>query len=355
MAGYLDVTRLAVGSFLARYREPTLTGYTQDLNAFLGWCQTYGREALRVTRGELEMYVRHLKGRGYAAATVPRQFGTVATFYKYTVIDGVIPAHPAAAVSRPKVAWEGQKRTVLHPLEFAARLAAARTSGPNDHTLVCLLGMLGLRVSEACATDITDLRYEAGYELLHVLDKGAHPGRLGRRYHPADQPARAAPHLLHHRAGRRHQHPRQAIRDAPRRPAHHDALRHGQGKPRPPRRPRRPRLPRRHEHRLTPPGPGKSKNPAGTTEQLEDTLLPMCGRIAAPCAESLCRVPVPRGVTEDRERCQSSGRAAKARLVSRYQPMDFLGWRQRLFMASRASWWVACQPSPPPRGGGPGR
>ncbi len=105
--GYLDVTRLAVGSFLARYREPTLTAYTEDLKAFLGWCQTYDREALRVTRGELELYVRHLESRGYAAATVAGRFGTVATFYRYAVIDGVIPANPAAAVSRPKVSWEG--------------------------------------------------------------------------------------------------------------------------------------------------------------------------------------------------------------------------------------------------------
>jgi hypothetical protein len=36
---YPDVTRLAVASFLARYREPTLTAYTQDLKAYLGWCQ----------------------------------------------------------------------------------------------------------------------------------------------------------------------------------------------------------------------------------------------------------------------------------------------------------------------------
>ena len=100
---YLDVTRLAVGSFLARYREPPLTAYTQDLKAYLGWCQQYDREVLRVTRGELEMYVRHLEGRGYAAATVARRFGTVATFYKYAFIDGVIPANPAAAVTRPKV------------------------------------------------------------------------------------------------------------------------------------------------------------------------------------------------------------------------------------------------------------
>ena len=42
--GYLDVTKLAVGSFLARYREPTLTAYTQDLRVFLGWCQTHDRQ-----------------------------------------------------------------------------------------------------------------------------------------------------------------------------------------------------------------------------------------------------------------------------------------------------------------------
>ena len=175
---YLDITRLAIASFLARYREPTLTAYTQDLKAYLGWCQQYDLEVLRVTRGELEMYVRHLEGRGYAAATIARRFGTVATFYKYAVIDGVIPANPAAAVTRPKVAWEGQKRTVLHPLEFAALLSAARTSSPNDHALVCLLGMLGLRVSEACGADITDIRYESGYELLHVIGKGAKPADI---------------------------------------------------------------------------------------------------------------------------------------------------------------------------------
>ena len=97
MPSYLEVTRLVVGSFLARYREPTLTAYTQDLQAFLGCCQAYDREPLRISRGELEMYVLHLESGGYAAATVARRFGTVATFYKFAVIDGLIPANPAAA------------------------------------------------------------------------------------------------------------------------------------------------------------------------------------------------------------------------------------------------------------------
>ncbi len=107
LPGYLDVTRLAVASFLARYREPTRTAYTMDLRVFLGWCQQYERDMLHVTRGELEMYLRHLESRVYAPATIARRFGTVATF--------------------------------------------------------------------ACGTDITDLRYESGYELLHVTGKGAKP------------------------------------------------------------------------------------------------------------------------------------------------------------------------------------
>ena len=89
---YLDVTRLAVGSFLARYWEPTLTAYTQDLRAFLGWCQTYDYDVMRTTRGDLELYVRYLEGRGYAAATVVRRFGTVARRRPHHRPD---PADPA--------------------------------------------------------------------------------------------------------------------------------------------------------------------------------------------------------------------------------------------------------------------
>jgi integrase/recombinase XerD len=130
---YLDVARLALASFLARYREPTLTAYKQDLAAFIGWCDRYDVQPLRVTRGRLELYLRHLEQRGYAPATIGRRFGTVSTFCKYA---------------------------------------------PNDHALVCLLGMLGLRVSEACPVDIADIRYAAGYELLHVLGKGAKPADI---------------------------------------------------------------------------------------------------------------------------------------------------------------------------------
>lgn len=173
-----DATRLAVAGFLARYREPTRAAYTLDLRSFLAWCISNDRDMLHVSRAELEMYLRNMEGRGYAVATIARRFGTVATFYKYAVIDGLIPTNPADAVTRPRISWEGQQRTVLHPLEFAAMLTAARGAGPVEHALVALLGMVGLRVSEACNANVTDLRYESGYELLHIIGKGAKPADI---------------------------------------------------------------------------------------------------------------------------------------------------------------------------------
>jgi integrase/recombinase XerD len=119
-----------------------------------------------------------MEQRGYAPATIGRRFATVAGFYRYAVIDGVLAVDPTLAVTRPSVPWEGQRRTVLHPLEFAAILTAARRDGPHSHALVALLGMIGLRVGEACRINVSDLHQQAGYELLHVVGKGNKPATI---------------------------------------------------------------------------------------------------------------------------------------------------------------------------------
>lgn len=95
---------------------------------------------------------------GYGSSTISRRFTTVAGLYRYAVIDGLLSVDPTLAVTRPEVPWEGQRRTQLHPLEFAAMLTAVRRDGPSSHALVASLGMIGVRVSETCRVNITDLR-----------------------------------------------------------------------------------------------------------------------------------------------------------------------------------------------------
>lgn len=174
----VDLFSLAAAGFLARYRKPTVTAYQQDLRCFWTWCVKHDVQPLAARRAHIELYIRALERKGYAAATVRRRVSTVSGLFKYAVIDELIAADPTLAVERPRVAWEGQHRTVLHPLEFAAVLTAARQHSSTAHALVALLGMVGLRVSEACGAQISDLRYCAGYQVLHVLGKGSKPADI---------------------------------------------------------------------------------------------------------------------------------------------------------------------------------
>lgn len=174
----IEPSEIAVAGFLARYREPTLSAYRRDLLCFWQWCADHQLPPLAVRRPHLELYLRDLQARGNAPATVSRRLSTVAGLFKYAVIDELVATNPTMAVTRPRVPWEGQRRTVLHPLEFAAVLSAARRHSDTAHALVAMLGMLGLRVSEACNAQVEDLRYAGGYELLRVLGKGAKPAEI---------------------------------------------------------------------------------------------------------------------------------------------------------------------------------
>lgn len=158
-ATFPDRSHLAVAGFLARYREPTAGAYRRDLRCCWQWCADRDLSPLAAKRPHFELYLRDLERRGYATATISRRLSTLAGLFKYAVIDELVPTNLTLAVTRPGVPWEGQRRTVLHPLEFAAVLSAARQHSATAHALVAMLGMHGLRVSEAFNAQIEELRY----------------------------------------------------------------------------------------------------------------------------------------------------------------------------------------------------
>jgi integrase len=61
-------------------------------------------------------------------------------------------------------------------MELGAFIAQGAAAGRMDHALACLLGLLGLRVSEACSINIEDLSTERGPD-----GHGATVGQTGRR------------------------------------------------------------------------------------------------------------------------------------------------------------------------------
>lgn len=204
--GQADPVQLAVAGFLARYGEPTRTGYAYDLKCFLRWCADAGLPVFHATRAHLEVYARMLEDR-YARSTVRRRLSTMAGFYKFAAIDGFVPADPAAHLRRPKGMAESSTLG-LDRIELGALIAAASRGSARDHALICLLGLNGLRVSEACSLDVADLGTFMGHRTARIVGKGGKPAtiplspRVARAVTAAVDEREAGPVLLGNDGGR---------------------------------------------------------------------------------------------------------------------------------------------------------
>jgi site-specific recombinase XerD len=95
----------------------------------------------------------------------------VAGFYRYALSEGMIARSPADHVRRPKVGSDSTSTGVDRD-ELAALIARAAEDGPRSHALVLVLGLNGLRISEALSIDLADLSTERGHRVVRITRKG---------------------------------------------------------------------------------------------------------------------------------------------------------------------------------------
>ena len=168
-----DRLRRAVAAYLARFKGQSRVHTESDLRSFVTWCEERGLDPLAAQRPHIELYVRWMQEvRRYKPSTISRRVAVVAGFYRTCVIDEVLAHSPAEYVRRPNVPPESPTLGLTH-LQFEAMLATARqSSNINDFALVAMLGLLGLRIFEACGANIEDLGEEHGHRVLKVRGKG---------------------------------------------------------------------------------------------------------------------------------------------------------------------------------------
>lgn len=159
-------------AFLLGYGKRTRAAYGDDLRAFFSWCGTVGLEPLDATRAHIDAYIRGCGEIGrLAPATVARRMSALSGFYVYAESEDLVARNPVTHVRRPKVGTETTS-TGLSVDELRALLAEAEADGPRTHCLVLLLGLNGLRISEALSTKVEDLSSERGHRVLVVTRKG---------------------------------------------------------------------------------------------------------------------------------------------------------------------------------------
>ncbi|WP_405166548.1 tyrosine-type recombinase/integrase [Nocardia sp. NBC_01499] len=207
------VLRLASAVYLARFTGSSRIHCGSDLRLYFCWCTEHNLLPLLVVRAEIERYVRWMQEiRRFKPSTVARRTAVVTGFYRTCVIDGVIEHSPAEYVRRPRVPNESPTLGLSH-LQFEALLTAGRDSANLfDFALVAMLGLLGLRIFEACKSDVEDIGEERGHRVLRVIGKGSKlaliplPPAVGRAIDRAVGDRDRGPILLNTRGRRMDRH-----------------------------------------------------------------------------------------------------------------------------------------------------
>lgn len=172
---------LAAAGFLARYSGNTRANYAVTLKVLWQWCADHGVDVLQgMRRPILEMFARYLEEvRGNSPATVAHHLSIVRVFYSLCEVDGYVEKSPATHLRMPRV-YQDESRTLgLDRMELGSLIQTARASHVMDNALITLMGMLGLRVSEACNVKIEDFQdTERGHRVLRLIGKGGKPATI---------------------------------------------------------------------------------------------------------------------------------------------------------------------------------
>lgn len=154
----------------------TREAYERDLRDWFGWCLEHDVDALRADRLDVNAYRDDLLERPLLPQSVDRKMSACRSFYTYLVERGMLTVeHPFAHVGRLALPGESSTPWLSAP-DLTRLLAVALEESPRDFLLVALLGLNGLRVSEALRASVADLGVVDGHRVLSVMRKGSRPG-----------------------------------------------------------------------------------------------------------------------------------------------------------------------------------
>jgi integrase/recombinase XerD len=162
---FLDFCRIEKG-----LAPNTIEAYARDLDKFRSFLGP-GREEGFCDTEEVRRYIDSLYASGLSGRSIARHVTTLRGFFGFLLREGKAASDPTALLPLPKQGTTLPK--YLNEEEINRILAApdpARPNGVRDRAMLEVLYATGVRVSELCSLQVTDLAAEPG--VVRVTGKG---------------------------------------------------------------------------------------------------------------------------------------------------------------------------------------
>lgn len=151
----------------------TLRAYRSELERFQSFLQGQGiSRPGRVDGRIIRVYLSRLHAAGLSRPSAGRALAAIRSWYRFMARRGSVEKNPAREVGSPKLP---RKLVSFLPVDemwdLLGKAGGSSVKGKRDRAMLELLYATGIRVSELCGLDVTDL--DSSQRTLRVFGKGA--------------------------------------------------------------------------------------------------------------------------------------------------------------------------------------
>jgi len=168
----------------------TLLSYSRDLRKFFLFLDMQKTDWARADESVLTLFIHRQSQAGLQARSQARLISALRSFYRFLLLDGLVPRDPTADLTSPKT-WLSLPKFLT--VDEAARLVLQPDErdlhGLRDRAMLEVLYATGMRVSELVQLRPNDVNLDAGHVILRgkggkerVVPLGRAAAALTRRY-----------------------------------------------------------------------------------------------------------------------------------------------------------------------------
>ncbi|MGB3057840.1 MAG: site-specific integrase, partial [Candidatus Omnitrophota bacterium] len=83
----------------------TIESYRRDIEKFVSYLRSVKKDLAKADREEIMDFMMSLKSKGLSASTIARNLASLKTFWKFLVMERIVPENVAAVIETPKT-WK---------------------------------------------------------------------------------------------------------------------------------------------------------------------------------------------------------------------------------------------------------
>ena len=164
--------------------KSTLSAYISDIREFTDFLAERGKQPEKANKADAAAFVQKLSEAGKSSATVNRKLASLRGFYNYLQQISVVKENPTAGIKSGKVVRKEPEFLSVEEVESLLEINDETAAGIRDRAMLELMYATGIRASEVCAANITDIDLRIGFISVRSSGKA--------RMVPIGRPARAA-------------------------------------------------------------------------------------------------------------------------------------------------------------------